>query len=625
VPRPGWVDMTNYVEGLEKLNLSWDASNTAQKGSTTANKTGSNFDKGISLDVVFYGLAYEYINEWLLSNKCQILNSIDVLIQDNVCKKSHRLFEIKIDGLAYKVYDKCRITVTLREQDPVWHVVHKTFIWDNHQNWFNQNGTATKEHPTFLTCIEPRPRLMNSVRMALVLFFHSNPAVNLIDFISQGSIKDDTRRILELDNFCPAPLIREYIDNVAAKCGLSVDTIFHRPGTAEYNACIYHPLSGQFYTNDEDSELSPSAKFLFENRWSVTLAELLDKLRGVYCAEWYVTPGNTIVFKPVAELESAAILYDFTAPGAIEIRSLGYSFSGDKKSAYGRYEYGPDGSDLGSQEIANLYNDIVDYDGPANNPMLEGEKSKLFEFAPTAFVRDGRVPDYIRLIINDAETGAYIVLTVLAVIIAVLLAGIVTAGAGVALTAALAVWAITIAGKANNLRDYFCSSGSNYNGAIRLVSANQTLAPRIIVWDGVNLRRAKAVATTSPAPNSYYNPAATPYATNNPISNDNPGLRVYNYPVYFDSKYLNNQFDRFHDGQDNPLKSNEANQSFYFEMDLCCDTVDLLGLWQGGDVKIGRLLKLEQVNGVETLGRIGNIQLDYEKYLITVKGKVLKR
>ncbi|MEJ7611371.1 MAG: hypothetical protein WKF88_09370, partial [Ferruginibacter sp.] len=631
-----WVDETDDTEGLEKLGMSWDSVNQGA-GESTTNAAGSNYDKGISLELIFTHDAFSFIWDWLLSEKCQILNAIDVRIDDVLCGKSFRIFEIKADNLKYRPDDDCRLFVKLREADQIWHCVHKTFIWDNHQNWFNQTGTSGKVHPTFLTCIEPRPRILNSARMGFMFFIQSNPVINLVSFITNGNIKDDTRRILELENFVPAPLIRDYIDNVAAKCGMAADTIFHRQGTPEHWACIFHPAGGQMYQNDNDSETSPSNKFIFENRWSVTLAELLDKLRDVYCAEWYVTPNNTIVFKPIAELIDIAPIYDFTT-GSFSMEDLEYTFDGKKKAAFGRYQYQPDGSDLGSQEIANLYNDIVDFDGPSNNPMLEGEKSKALQFAPTAFVRDGRTPDYIRLLINDGETVAYILLTIIAFI--TLYAGILApamVGGGfpngggaialVAVAAYLATWIITIAAKANDIRTHFTDEDGAYSGAVRLVSGNQTMMPRILIWDQVNSDAAHVVKTTAGAiaASSYYNPVGTAYQNANPIGTDNPANKVYNYPVYFDANYTGNLFDRFHDEIDNPLKSLETNQSFSFTTDLCCGAMDLLGLWDGDFVKIGYLLKIESRPNYSVYGRIENIDVSYAEYTIKIKGKVIKK
>ena len=710
-----WYEMTHFTQGLEKFQSTWDAVNNG----TTTDEAGSNYDKGITLSLTFDTDAFQFIWDHLLTTSCQILNSIDVRIDDVICGKSFRLFEIKCDNLTYQPYmtdfendvRSCTIDVQLREQDLIWNCVSNTFIWDDWQNWFNSLGRSTKDHPTFLTCVEPRPRLMNSVRIALMFFYHSNPAVNAIDFITGGEITDDVRRILDINNFVPAPFIRDYISNIAGKCGMAVDTIFHREGTPEYNACIFHPFAGQVYVNDDDTELSPSAQFIFENRWDVTIDEFLNKLKTLYCAEWYVTPNNTVLFKPVIELLTTSPIYDFTT-GDLPVYNLTYTFDGNKKPAYGRYQYQSDGSDLGCQEIAPLYNDMVSFDGPFNNPMMEGELTKNFEFAPTAFVRDGRTKDYIKELIADGETGALILVGLLAVLVAALFAGTLSAGAGIALGAVMAVWVLSITSKSTNMRNHFTDPAGSYTGAVRMVMSNQTTVPRVLIWDGADMKRAKVVKTTNPPASSYYNPAGTPLATgtqpapidfvdnatatpptvgnvtgdkyiipsyatgvwagrtnqvatwngtgwdystattgtlaamlfgvnvgnvylwtgtawiaNVPgysIGTDNPGLNIYNYPMYFKGPWTGNLFDRFHDNIDNPLKSLESNQSFQFETDMCSEALTLLGLWQDDFVKIGYLLILERRANYTVYGRIGNIQIDYSKYTITIKGTVLK-
>ncbi len=637
-----WTEMTAFTDGLDKLQSSWDYINqaSAKSASDATNPGGSNYDKGVTLPLTFNGDAYTYIWNWLLTNQCQTLNAIDVRIDDIICGQSFRLFEIKRDNLTYSpnipndgvndLAPDCRIEVQLREQDLIWKCFQNTFVWDDWQNWFNSTGTSTKQHPTFLTCVEPRPRLMNSVRMALLLFYHSNPAINAIDFISAEDIKVDTRKVLEIDKFVPAPLIRDYIDNVAGKCGLAVDTLFHRVGTPEYSACLFHPISGQQYENASDSEASPSnsngnpCAFLFENRWDVTLAELLDKLKLLYCAEWYVTPNATIVFKPIAELIDLAPIYDFST-GDIPIRDLTYTFDGTKKSAYGRYQYQQDAADMGSQEIANLYNDLTDFDGPTNNPMLEGELDKSFEFASTAFVRDGRTKDYIKLLIDDGEIGAFILIGMLAVLIVALVAGTLSAGAAIALGAIMAVWAVTIAAKASTIRNHFTDPAGSYSGAVRMVMSNTSLTPRVLVWDGADMTKAKVVRTVNPTANTYYNPTSVPYTTDNPIGTDNPAHSIYNYPMYFDSWYTYNMFDRFHDTIDNPLKSLETNQSFTLDTDLCLEAMNLLGLWENDFVKIGYLLVLENRPNYQVYGRIQNISIDYGTFKITIKGVVIRK
>src|SRR4026207_1510195 len=228
-----WVEMTGFTEGLDKLTLDWDKVNSGTSGETTeTNQGGSNYDKGISLSLTFYDDAFEFIRDWLDTTPCSTLNSIEVKITDFLCKdenlvpRNYRTFEIKADNLTYAPFAApCEYEVKLREADPTWHCIHKTFIWDNWQNWFI-DGSA-KSHPCFLTGIESRPRLLSSVRMGLSIFGHTVPIVSAIF----NEDNDYARRINNVDNFVDAPLIRDFISNVTDKCGLTVDTIFHDPAS----------------------------------------------------------------------------------------------------------------------------------------------------------------------------------------------------------------------------------------------------------------------------------------------------------------------------------------------------------------------------------------------------------
>jgi hypothetical protein len=621
VPGSQWVDMTEYCEGVDKLQLSWDAQNNGSSSQAQTIPEGSNYDKGVSLDINFFGDAFTYIWDWLLTNPCQILNSIDVKITDTLCGKSLRLFEIKVDNLQYSPYDDCQFNVKLREQDLTWSCIHRTFIWDNWQHWFEDN--SAKEHPCFITCIDPRPRILNSVRMGLHLFIRGiKSAAFFLGFLIDES-DDDARHILGLDKFSDAPLVRDYISNVCDKCGVAIDTVFHDPESPYYNLCLYYPSNGAFHENNS-SNTSPALWYHFDNRWNVTLDEFLDKLKLPFNAEWYITPNQTLLFYPESYFLNLAPIYDFTLPGAFSINlDLVYTFDGDKKPAYGRYQYSSDGSDLASQEISNLYNDIVDYDGVAINPMLEGDTTKNFDFAPTAFVRDGRSQDYIRLLINDGETIAYVLVAILTIVSATLLAGTLTATGAILIGSVLAITIGTIIVKSNHYRSIF-SDADTYSGTVR-VTAEQVMIQRLLLWDGVSKQSAKVVSTTSPAPNTFYNPTNAGYTAKNNIGVDNAGSKIYNYPMYVDSEFQGNLYDRFHDEIDNPLKSLETHQSFEFTTDLCCAAQDVFGLWEDDFPKIGYIIKIEERAQYSVFGRIKHIDLDYETNTIKLKGKVIKR
>lgn len=630
VPVDGWYDFTDKIEpdGINKLTFTWDKINSGNSTNSTTNQDGSNYDKGLTSDLTFFDESYQFIYDWLLKSECSILNAVEVKIIDLIAGGTFRIFEIKSDNLEYApVDDPCQFFVKLREQDANWHCIHKTFIWDNWQGWFKDD--SIKEHPCFLTCIEPRPRLVQSARMALMIFYHSSLPVTIVDWITGNTIKNDAGKILNANRFVDAPLVRTYIENVAGKCGLSMDTIFNI-GQEFENLCLYYPQAGYMHEIETDEQfediISPSLAFHFDNRWLVTIAELLDKLKTVFAAEWYVTPLNKIVFKHKKDLINLDPIYDFTLPGAEPIYNLRYSFNGEKKPAYGRYEYTTDGSDLASQETSTLYNDIIDYDGTANNPMLEGERVKNFEFAPTGFVRDGRAKDYIKLLIKDGKIGASILLIIIAVVIAALTAGVLSGGAAIALTAAFFIWLGEINKKSNNLINEFVNDPLRvFTGAVRLTS-EQTLAPRLILWDGVSMQRAKAVATIGlPKPNTFYNPDETPYDKKNKIDQDNQARTVYNYPLYFDGDFQGNLFPKYHDVIDNPLKSLETHQDVKWNVDLCEGMLNLFGIFENQYAQIGKIVKLEHREGYDVYVRIGNINIDYSEGKIELKGTVLRR
>lgn len=617
-PNP-WVEVNDYTRGLEKLALSWDADNTGDSDSGETNPAGSNYDKGISVDLIFNDFAYEFIYDWLFGGPCSLLNSIEVRLTDQLCGREYRIFEIKSDNLRYRPYDEpCEMSVKLREADGIWHCVHKTVIFDNHQDWFMDGGA--KQHPCFLTCVEPRPRIVASARMGISIFGQTVPIASA--FFNEND--NVFRRILNVRNFVDSPLVYDYIKNVADKCGMDVDTIFD-PGQDFENLCLFYPSAGAWHLNDNSSITSPALWYHTANRWLITVADLLDKLKPVFNAEWYVTPNNTIVFQNKSYFINLTPIHDFTT-GTLPIFELEYVFNGEKKPAYGRYQYALDGSDLACQEALPLYNDIVDYDGPINNPMLEGSRQRTLEFAATGFVRDGLAEeDYMREIINEGETVAYGILVFLAIIVAALIAGVTSAAAGAALAGFFAAWVIAIANKANDLRDTF--GDEVYTGAVR-ITAEQVAQPRLLLWDGVAMNRAKVVQVDPDDinPNTYYNPTSEAYDSVNkfkytPVG----GLFIFNYEMYFESKFTGNLYDTFYDDLDNPLKSLEQHQDFSMYTDLCCEAIDIFGLAEGQFARIGYLVKLESRNGYDVYGRLEHIAMEYETERIVLRGKVIKK
>lgn len=525
VPQVDWLDITDYTTGLDKFGLSWNAVNSSDKKSVETNADGSNYDKGVTAQLTFNDVAYQFIYDWLLSAPCNALNAVEVQITDELCGKVYRTFEIKVDNLTLAPIDRpCETDVQLREKDQAFQCVFITVIYDNWQNWFYD--TSTYQHPCFLTCIEPRPRLLNSARMGLLLFGYSLPFVS---FIAGINLNSSARKILQCDNFIEAPLVRDYLKNVTQKCGLTMNTMFDDLPENDYkNLCCFYPTAGdQFWAKDDGDDVeSPTLFFHYENRWLIALSDFLNKLNTVFNAEWYVTPNNQLVFQPELYFLNLAVIYDFTLPDSVEFYELEYNFNGGKKSAYGRYEYGADGIDMASNDVSQLYNEIVNYSA-VPNPMLEGSTEKTMEFAATGFVRDGREDDYMQLVIDDGVVVALVLVAILSLIAADLIAGFFTATGGVAVGVTLAIFLATLGTSASNLRSTFYQGLDNvYNGAVRM-TFNQTGLPRLLLWDGVSKTRAKVVVTQNPPVNSYYNTSNTGFGDSDPA----PDVIVIDYLI----------------------------------------------------------------------------------------------
>jgi len=622
VPRPNWVDMTEFTEGLDKVKLSWSAvTEDAESGNNGTNELGSNYQKGLSVELRFFDDAFHYIYDWLMTLECQTLNSIEVRITDNDCGKNFRIFEIKTDNLEYAPEDEpCIVSLPLREADNAIHVFSKTPIEDNWQGWFNEDGTSTKDHPTFQMIVEKKPKLFLAINVFLV-YLAGILSGGILIALTEG--KRWISRCLGFTYFCPSPLIRTYIENICSKYGFTFNTMFDDDAANQYrDVCFFWPASTSLKNFDSGDYSSPSTKFIWDNRSSMSFVKFLNQLKTVFNARWYVTPNNELVFQHKKFFTNKSPIYDFTAPGADKLHGLRYRFNGEKKPAYGHYQYQVDPQDTCSNELKWRYNDIVDFDGPVDNPMLEGQREKTFQFASTSFHNDGSSEDFL-------EEGVKLGRTIAFAAVIVGLGNIFLAANPVTVAAVAAIFALGYANTNGYINNFF--NNADLNGMVR-VSNSEINIPRLLLWDRATpMDEAKVVSPGFPSVNPKYNTDAVAYYEEHPTYDGVGGIfepggqveKVYNYPMYVDSKYLGNLYDRFHD-VDNPLQNPVTNQEWEGTVDLCCEWMDRLGVWENDFVKIGAIVILENRDGRLIRGEINNIEPDYDNGEILLKGNVLK-
>lgn len=620
VPDASWHDMTDYCEGLEDISLSWDAvtiDNASDNSSAEKNEIGSNYSKGITLDVRFTGTAYDYIFDWLLTDACQMLNCIECRIDDIDCGNSFRLFEIKLDNIRIAPFDDpCILGVNLREADAEIKNIETVTIEDDWQGWFNSDGAGVQDHPCFMYIVEKKPQFMLSMLMA---------GAYVLGMISLGFLTRLTfgqrwiRKMLGISYHCPSPYISTYIDNFCNRFQYNRNTIFDA-GQPYEDLCLFFPAMK--YYHQKDGFDSTSTLFIWDNRTGMPMNVFLDRLKKIFDAEWYITPNKTLVFQKRSYFETLAPIYDFTAAGAVQIYNFQYHFNGKKKPSYGQYEYQIDPADICSSDLKWRYNSIVDFDQLTFNPMLEGSISKTFDFACTSFMYDGATGDWME---DGIKAGRTIAQGIVLVAFAILMFEVNW------MTAIAVLASLELAGYVPTndwINDFF--NNPNLKGGVR-TSNNVVNVPRLLLKDPATPNeRAKVVYVEDPAINPFYNQENEDYYTKHPAfgeeDSDNKWSEeireIYNYPMYVDEDFTGNLFDRFLE-QDNPVKNPVINQDFEFDVDMCCSMLDLFGVWQGDFMKIGSVVVLENRKGRLIKGRIEHLKVNYKTGTIHVEGTVL--
>lgn len=282
-----WVDYTDFIQGIDKLSLSW---------STTQTPTGQVDEgefrpkKGVSGTLTFERDAYEFLKRILVEDVAAPLNQVEVQITDVSCG-TFSGYVIRASHLSWCEFNStCTYDLNLKQEDVYTQCIERTMIADNWQGWFQTEpediprtppgGIPPKKyHPRFSYCVESRPNgnmimiwyLLGILSITVVpilivvyAFYNSlifainsvifaingvigtiNIMIGVLNSLSGGSIATITplaflpyagslRDINEswsqlyiesagCGREHPAPLIRDYITNVCDRCGIQVN------------------------------------------------------------------------------------------------------------------------------------------------------------------------------------------------------------------------------------------------------------------------------------------------------------------------------------------------------------------------------------------------------------------
>lgn len=370
------------------------------------------------------GADYDYIKLRLIDDPNAVQNFIKVVITDDCCDRS---YEFKIDAEHIDwCQDICTITVDLiefNENTQAYNCLESTLIFDNH------NGFQSLQHPRITYCNELRPDILTHfVMVATILFmtvclpivapwviimqlinlliagYNAIPGVTNVNLIGDGDINifDDVRdwfnKIVLFAVGCgrkhPSPLVRDYINNVCAKCGVSFTSpIFTDSSSLYYNSVYFSaPVKKGVAYNDT------TTYWIDENRPLHTGTSLLDELKIPFNADWRIV-GNVLNFDRKDKFINTNPWIDSADLSDDQLISLCFNWSAKKRPAFANFIYNPDAVDWVGSEAKARWSDIVEWNSPFS-PLQKGEQKVLMPYSPARFRDDGLDEDILKVYDN---------------------------------------------------------------------------------------------------------------------------------------------------------------------------------------------------------------------------------
>ena len=423
--------LTGRIDGTETFNV------------TIANKTEDNrISKSFSSELTFYDDGFDMIKANLIDDPNGFTNKIDVKIFDSCCKEA--VFEGVIRGDSIDWCDPvCAVTANIIEEDPGINCVKSTLIFDDHAGFL-----SSKVQPAVNYCLELRPAFIQVLIIWLAFILNiaiigilipliavifiifgiifviclviagiallipgvtppdctggwTNP-VNIINDILDAfdSLQD---QLIGCGRFHPTPYVRDYIQNVCDKCGLSFQSSIINDASSIYYNLAY------FSAEVEKGRLqSSSDKTLIKGNEPLLTLEIFlsDYVAPLFNAKWEIV-NNVLILERVDFFQNTAVwvnTFDLDQNQKLIDGVVCYNWIDEDRAAYGRFEYTKDGQEYIGNEAGARFNDIIDWNDPPNE-IQSGKYEFLTPSAASRF-RDDEVEIDVYSFFADALGGA---------------------------------------------------------------------------------------------------------------------------------------------------------------------------------------------------------------------------
>jgi hypothetical protein len=401
------------------------------KPSITLRKRTEAGDRAFSItgDMVFTGADYTYLYNKLVVDP-NALDTKVVLKFVNDCCSQKQTYEFYLSSQTITwCENSCDITASALEKsiaEEQYTCFKNTLVWDNF------NGFKNLNHPRMSYCNELRPNWMHDVLIlltiatwtsflmfvpllatfALIVTFINAlvPIINtIIDAINAlgGSVDNmdpidldgdpTTNAFEEVQNYVnnlinqsfgcgrkhPSPLVRDYIQNVCNKCGVSFQSSIYNDPSSDYYNAVYVNAPVHKGTHEPDT----TTYWIDENAPIMTGSMLLDDLKVMHVGKWEIN-NNILVFEREDFFIPKTPWVDLTTFNVDDV-SICWNWSRKTRYSYANLRYQKDGINWVGGEAIARWSDIVEWNANPYSSLQKGAYEPLIPFAACRFRDDG--------------------------------------------------------------------------------------------------------------------------------------------------------------------------------------------------------------------------------------------
>jgi hypothetical protein len=586
--------ITGRIDGTEQFTITW-----------RENDDDGGLAKSYSSELRFYDDGYSILRSILIDNPNGFINEVDVEIFDECCGRL--VFSGFISGNSVDWCEpECWVSASVVEKKEALNCVKSTLITDNH------NGFLSQPQKKLRYCIETRPDFIYAILFliygilntaiflvllplsAVVVVIQSiafvvcsvvcavspnctladcqggtwtNPAGAFSDI--SGWYNDLRDRMIQCQWYHPTALVRDYIQNVCDKCGLTFQSsILNDPSSPYYNLLLFSaPVQRGYKPSDTE------ARLIEQNLPIESLDTLMTRhLNPIFNARYWIV-GNTFLFERKDNFSAAAPWIDaeqLLNDGRIVENEICFSWIDKPQKAFAIYKYSLDAIDITGNEAGLRFEDIVEWNSPPSLRQKESLDVTLLSSMPR-FRWDGAGTDNLE---QQVYAGFIFALPFIPTI---------QASRGLLMMAQ--------------------HTPSNY---------------KFLIWNSASGDENARVQTNydlnftlSPVRRPYLTPGSEILAFFN-SNNTVPPEHLFNYPMSFNNNAANNLYTLFH-YIDNPRLAGTKLFNFNFTFSFDCGEYNGIDFSKSVRLRVGNNIKF---------GEIKELQIDFVKRTIGVSGIV---